>query len=157
MVFEIHLTRFQAFENRLSSSLPPTERWALSCYLVLYVLWLLLYCIMITFVIIMMTIVRIVINNVLYQDDYCMYLDDYCIVSWWIHSTGKCSEVKSYMQKFCSLWKNYILCDLQRNGRCFSVWWFFCAGCNCFRREIVLPDKRYWCIQHNTWVYDPHQ
>ena len=114
---------------------------------------------MMTIVIIMMTIVRIVINIVLYQDDYCMYLDDYCIVSWWLHSTGKCSEVKSYMQKFCSLWKNYILCDLQRNGMCFSVLWFFCAGCNCncFRREIVLPDKRYWCIQHNTWVYDPHQ
>ena len=123
------------------------------------VLWLLLYRIMMTIVSIMMTIV-------MYHDDYCTYHDKYCIVSrwllhvsWWLlycimMTTQHWQMFRSeeLHAKILQLMENFILCDLQRNGRCFSVLCFFCAGCNCFRREIVLPDKRYWCIQHNTWV-----
>ena len=154
MVFEIHLTRFQAFENRLSSSLPPTERWALSCYLVLYVLWLLLYCIMMTIVIIMMTIVHIVINIVLYQDDYCMYLDDYCIVSWWLHSTGKCSEVKSYMQKFCSLWKtlSYVIKEIKEMECAFQCGGFSVLAATVLEERLFCLIRDVGCIQHNTRV-----
>ena len=113
------------------------------------------------------SIVRIMITIVLYHDDYCNYHDDYftyrdkyCIVSrwllhvsWWLFHCIMMTTQHWQMfrseelhAKILQLMENFILCDQrnQRNGMCFSVWWFFCAGCNCFRREIVLPYKRCW-------------
>ena len=151
MVFEIHLTRFEAFENRLNSSLPPTERWTLSCYFVLYVLWLLLYCIMMTIV--------------LYHDDYCTYRDKYCIVSrwllhvsWWLYhddytALANGPKWRVTCKNFAAYGKTISYVIFKEMEGAFQCGGFSVLAATVLEERLFCLIRDVGCIQHNTRVY----